>query len=80
MNVSPCSVQMIRFETEEHPHEIPELTSNISVLVAVCTIYSCLLGQIDSISDMAYQTNVFPIGTADKPLFGYYGFYLQESI
>lgn len=35
MNVSPCSVQLIRFEMEEHPHETSELTSNISAFVVV---------------------------------------------
>lgn len=44
MNVSPRSVQLYRFDTEEHTHETAELYSNISVrsLQYVLSTSACL--------------------------------------
>ena len=44
MNVSLRSVQLNRFDTEEHPHETAELNSNISMgsLQYVLSTSACL--------------------------------------
>ena len=81
MNVSLRSVQLNRFDTEEHPHEMAELNSNISMrsLQYVLFIAACLTRSSQK-GTWHGKSNVFPLGTAGKPLFGYYGFYLGESI